>query len=409
MLGYVIKTIKELLSNKRNLIVVLIGVILVGGLALLTGKSNQNEIKNKTSINIGVVDNDHSIYSSLILDYFKKTESITKFANISLDSQKNIEDRFKKGELLAYLVIPKDFANSLMGTDYVAIDAVINTSNVMYSVLLKNMLDSYGSYITNVQVVSGGLYHIGKVEGMTPENLDKMNWDTSVDLIQLALNRDMFFDKNEVENIPATPILQYYIWAILVLLIMLTATLSGSRFLKERQMGAYERLQIAGHSVRSIALVIQLMNSVLWILCYHLLLPAISRFMKCSITMDMYIYIDVCIVLANSVFLLIALLCSNNQQYAILCTFGLMLLSVVGGILIPIGFLPERFLAYSRLTPTYYMIQNLVGYSKGINTMDISTFALCILGFVVVFYGITCILLSHQRNNRRGKCYEAME
>lgn len=409
MLGYVIKTIQELLSNKRNVFVVVIGVFFLGGLALLTGKTEDNPSDNKTSINIGVVDNDHSIYSSLLLDYFKKTESITKFANVTVDSQKNIEERFKNGELLGYLVIPEEFANSLMGLEDVSIDAVINTSNVMYSVLLKNMLDSYGNYITNVQVVSGGLYEVGSIEGMSNENLDKMNWDTSVDLVQLALNRELFFDKKEVTDIPSTPILQYYVWAILILLILLTASLSGLRFLKERQMGTYERLQIAGHSVKVIGLVILLMNSVLWILSYHLLLPVISQLMKCNTPVDTYIYMDVCIILANAVFLLIAVLCSNMQQYAIICTFGLMLLSIVGGIIFPIGFLPEKFLTYSRFTPTYYMIQNVVGYSKGINTLDIKTFTIASLGVALVLYGITCILLSHQRNNRRGKWYEAVE
>ena len=131
MLAYLIKTIKELLTSKKNISIFAAAVLLVGALALTASGSEEKPNKEKPNINIGVVDNDNSVYSSLILNYFKNAESVTNFANITLDSEENMKKLFDEGKLLAYLVIPPDFANSLMGTDYVAIDVVMNTSNVI--------------------------------------------------------------------------------------------------------------------------------------------------------------------------------------------------------------------------------------------------------------------------------------
>ncbi len=401
MSGYIIKTIKELLSNKKNLIFFIITILLVGALALTAGSEQKEEKKVKPNITIGVVDNDKSVTSKLILNYFKNTDSITKFANIIFDTQKNMEEYFEQGQLLAYLVIPENFSKSLMGTEYITIDVMMNTSDMMYSVLLKNILDSYGTYITNVQVVSGGLYRLGGVYRMGEDARTKMNVDTSIDLVQLALNRDEFFMKNEVFEIPSTPILQYYIWAILVLLLLLTASLSGNRFLKERQMWTFERLRIAGHSIYSIIATILIMNSIIWMICFNLLLPVISSFIHCNVSLGTYLYIDLCILLANVFFLFISILCSNSQQYAVICTFGLMLLSIVGGILIPISLLPERFLSYSRLTPTYYLIRNLVKFGNGTNLINIGFFAMIMIVTVLLLYGLSCFILRHQ--NRRGE------
>ncbi len=403
MLAYLIKTIKELLTSKKNISIFAAAVLLVGALALTASGDEEKPIKEKPNIDIGVVDNDNSVYSSLILNYFKNTESVTNFANITLDSEVNMKKLFEEGKLLAYLVIPPDFANSLMGADYVAIDVVMNTSNVMYSVLLKNMLDSYGTYITNVQLVSGGLYHLGIDMGMSSEKRNQMNIDTSLELVKLALNRDRFFDKTEVLSIPSTPVLQYYLWAVLALMILLTATLSGSRFLKERQLGTYERLRIAGHSVRSIVLIILIVNSLLWVICFNLLLPVIVDLMQLNISTELYLYVNLCILLANACFLLVSIFCRNNQQYSIICTFGLMLISVIGGVLIPISFLPERFLVFSRMTPTYHMIQDMIKFVKGANSRNLIAFAMVTLVVVVSLYGISCYVLFRQRETRRGE------
>ncbi len=400
MSGYIIKTIKELLSSKKNLIFFIITVLIVGALALTAGSKPQEETEVTPNITIGVVDHDNSFYSKLILNYFKNTDSITKFANIIYDTQKNMEVHFDQGKLLAYLVIPQNFSKSLMGAEYITIDVNMNTSNMMYSVLLKNILDSYGTYITNVQVVSGGLYRLGGVYRMGEDARNKMNVDTSIDLVQLVLNRDKFFMKNEVLEIPSTPIQQYYIWAILVLFILLTASLSGNRFLKERQMRTFDRLRIAGHSIYSITATILIMNAIIWMLCFNLLLQVVSSFMHCNVSFGTYLYIDLCILLANMFFLFISILCSNSQQYAVICTFGLILLSIIGGILIPISLLPEQFLLYSRLTPTFYIIQNLIKFGNGTNLINIGCFTLIMIFTVLLLYGLSCFILRHQDRRR---------
>ena len=409
MFAYITKMIKELLYRKRNIVFFVVAVLMVGALALTAGTNQKETVPVKPTINIGIIDTDRSIYSSLILNYFNNTKSITDFANVTLDNKENIEELFNEGKLLAYLVIPKNFANSLMNVEAASIEVVLNTSNLMYSVMLKNTLDSYGTYITNVQVVSSGLYSLGKIQGMKSESRNKMNINTSLELIKLALNRDVFFDKREVSTLPATPVLQYYLWAILTLLVLITATLSGSNFLKERQLGTYERLRIAGHSIRRITLVILIVNSLFWILCFNLLLPILTGLMKCSASFEVYLFIDLCILMFNVLFLLIAIFCSNSHQYALVSTFGLMLIAVVGGVLIPISFLPERFLAFSRLTPTYHMIHNLISFIKGSNSINIWLFVLFSLAVILILYGLCCIILKRQKKEQRGRYDEAVE
>ncbi len=98
---------------KRKNLCLFAAVIFLGVLAgFLTRKEDvQREAGERVSI--GIVNHDTSIYSKMLLSFYQENGLFTSYVSVYLGEEEEIFSWFEEGKLDMYLVIPKDFADSM--------------------------------------------------------------------------------------------------------------------------------------------------------------------------------------------------------------------------------------------------------------------------------------------------------
>jgi ABC-2 type transport system permease protein len=100
----------------------LLGVLIM--IIISTSWHVKEEVKEEANyISIGVVDLDDSDYSKMLLSYFNESELFAEYAKVTVGEQSEIKEKFSKGELTMYLLIPKNFVQNLIDIENVPIEA----------------------------------------------------------------------------------------------------------------------------------------------------------------------------------------------------------------------------------------------------------------------------------------------
>ena len=205
-----IKDIKLILSYKKILIA--LGCLIVA-ICVITGTYRYNN-DSGIGIRIGIVNNDDSEYSKLLLNFFKSNKNFSEFATIIEDNEKTILSEFSSGNIDAYIIIPKSFADSLMNIENTRIKIRINQEKEIEAIMLKALLNSYEKYVTSVQNNSYGLYKNLKKSGLPRKENIKVNFLSSMEMVYIVLDKESFFDYKIIES-NSINIVQNYLYVLI--------------------------------------------------------------------------------------------------------------------------------------------------------------------------------------------------
>ncbi|MCR5321787.1 MAG: ABC transporter permease [Lachnospiraceae bacterium] len=349
------KDIKILLTEKKMLIVLIV-LIAIGIVGAVFAKPSQSSI----NVRFGVYDADDSQYSQMLISYFRENESFSSYITLVEKTLPELEQMLADGEIDLYLVIPEDFAAKLMRMDNVPIRAVVDSSDKTKAVLYKNLLLSYAQYISSVQVNAQAVYDIMSYEGYSSDKVSSVNYSLSYDLIFTALGKDAFFKHIELERIEGVSLVNYYVSSGIVLAVMYAGLMAGLLFLTERKSLASDRLRCAGKGIVS-----QFMSKItaFFILCglaFGILILILNLTEKMNFSAASVFMVFAGILISCALFMLISCFMDSAQGYSIFANMIILLLTIVGGGIIPVMYLPEAVAKVARFTPNYWFIRTLL-------------------------------------------------
>lgn len=400
MRGYMIKTIKELGYYRGRILCFSVVIILF----LMYGANMQKDDydqESKSPFSIGVIDLDQSLYSKLLIKYFETSEEFIQFAKIVSGNQNSIEEKFKKGQLTAYLEIPQDFADNLMYLKNTPIKAVVNNTDTTLSILIRNVLDSYETYISAVQINSVALFDVLKQENYSKEELEKMNYESSIKLIMTALGRNSLFEGEVHTQEPYTDIIEYYIWAFLVLAVCISSIICGNRLIQEVSSGVFYRIRIIGHSAYSLIHQIIFVNTVVSSVLICSILWLMNRLLSYSIPIECYFFYFLCCYGLSVFSCILAGICKEQRVYIIISNLFLLIGTVFGGVAVPLIILPKQYLTISKCFANYWMLQYSLQYKEGIRPIGITVMAIMIFAIGVVGTFLVYELFTNEKARRR--------
>ncbi|MBR4726049.1 MAG: ABC transporter permease [Lachnospiraceae bacterium] len=346
----------KLLLKERKMLIVLAALVVIGIAGVLFARPSSAGMK----VRFGFYDADDSQYSQMLVSYFQENENFSSYITLVPAKPSELDRMLADGEIDLYLIIPEDFAERLMRIDNIPIRAVIDASDTTKAVLYRNLLESYARYISSVEVNAQAVYDLMTIEGYSSQEVNSVNYSLSYDLIFTALGKDEFFDHVELERIEGVSLVNYYVSAGIVLVIMYAGLLAGLSFLKERKCLASERLRCAGKSIASqffskLAAFFILCGIALGVLTAVLNLSGNMHFSTGSV---LFIYIGLLVFCV--IFMLISVMADSAGSYSIFANMIILLLLVVGGGIIPIMYLPEAVARVARFTPNYWFIRTLL-------------------------------------------------
>jgi ABC-2 type transport system permease protein len=384
------KDLKDILGSKKRIIVCLIVLIIfIISTSLYTSNHEETSIK---SVKLGVINEDDSSYSKLLIEYFKTSESFSSFISVKIGSQTEIKEEFNKGILDVYLSIPKGFANNLIVLNHLPIEVVINGADKNKAILIDNILRSYEKYIKAVEINCVALYDRMTIAGFHNEFINKKNMEISYDLIFTALGKENFFAYEGVGDYKNTSFIHYLVVAFLSTIVLYTTFYMGLFIRKEKDMGIYGRLYAAGVPVwiylleKLLVLFGLIVLLVLGLVLIAKILIGISISFLSLICFLSLVLTGIAFVIFINVFF------KKTTDYLLTGNFLCLFYTILGGGLIPSMYLPDKMLQLAQFTPTYWMIKMMLLSESNLNTsiiyknitlLSISTLILYLLSLLV--------------------------
>lgn len=349
------KDFKQILADRGSVLVLALLVICVAA-AVLLGRPAEGTPK----LNLGIVDKDSSEYSKLLISYFAENEVFNEYITVVCGSEYDIESEFNAGELDLYVVIPEEFAANLMRINNVGMKAVINSSDITKSVILKELLNSYADYISAVEVNCQSVYDIMTDSDDTYENVQKTNERISYDLIFTALGKDSFFEIVDYDRVSGIPLSNYYVYVLIAVIVLYTGVFAGASLLKDRLSMTYTRLSSIGYS--RIKMILSKCFAYGTFLAVMLIAAFLTVHFASDVKLDTGAFIAAMIFgyLCCLLWCLTALLFKSSSSYMVLSNMIVLFMCIAGGGIIPIMYLPEVMANIAKFTPIYWFIRMLV-------------------------------------------------
>lgn len=387
---------KVLLTRKRKaLFLVFIFLIIVIGI-FYHRKNKEETIIEETKIQIGVVNDDSSELSKLFLDFFNKSEVFRSYAEIFYGTEKIMKEKLAKDELQMYLVIPKNFVQNMIAIENTPIRIVINTSDTTKALLMKNLLEGYEKFISAVEINCVTLYEVMELDGLSEELITEKNIEISLDLVTSVINKNDLFQRLTIENFKNIPLFFYYGCEIVLLLMMYSSVVCGIHLIKEMQSKILSRLFTAGVNPLLIFFEKLILYSTITAL------PGILAFVIfCIIWKEKILITCIIFYLVSSMFccsLVIAFsACFRSiQSYLLASNVIILFLTILGGGIIPLMYLPQTMVKFSKITPNYWFISNLFTILKDEKNTNNNLLSLGLFIFSLGLMAIGCFIYARK-------------
>lgn len=353
------KEFRQIFRNKAIIAIIL--VVPVVQLLILPLAANF-EVKN---INLAVVDNDHSTFSS------KLVTKITSSGNFRLTgSSASFKDAFKliesdKADLI--LEIPQGFEKNLIREGrqklFIAVNAINGTKANLGGAYLNTIIKNFNADI-RIQLTASGKFNQSPVI-----EIASSNW--------------------------YNPLMNYKIFMVpgilAILVTMVGAYLSALNIVKEKEIGTIEQINVTPikkyHFILGKLIPFWVLGLVVFSLGITVARTVYGIFPVGSIAL-MYGFVMVYLLAVLGLGLLISTYAETQQQAMFISFFFLMIFIMMGGLFTPIESMPDWAKTVSKFNPVSYMIEVMrMVVLKGSGFNDIKYHLLKIMLFAIVLNG----------------------
>ena len=347
------KDLKLIFSDKKM-------IILLIALLVLSAAGIMFCVQETTgpAVRFGIADEDQTEYSGLLVTYFDENEVFSSYFQVVRGTRYELSDMFDAGELDMYLIIPKDFTENLSDIINMPIEGKINSSDKTKAVLLTNLANAYSSYISSVEMNCQGIVNAMRKDGCYESSkISEVNRTVSFELLFTALGKDSFFKREIIERFEGISLVNYYIYAGMILIILYAGLLAGLKTLKERVSKVGDRLVSAGIGKTRIFISGLAAFLIVYGVIMLVAVGLIAALSELSIPGSAVFFIFSAIVVSCVLFMIIARFMNSVSGYMVLGNMLILFMTIAGGGIIPIMYLPEGVLAVARFTPTYWFIK----------------------------------------------------
>ncbi len=340
-------------KNRKHIVFVIVLMLAMVSTICYVREQEMEEVEG-SKIGLGVAVEDISAYAELLLQYFNENEIFLQYVELIEAEEQKLKEVLEQGKLDAYLVIPENFAESMIEMENLPIKARVSMASPTKALILRHVMEAYENYIEAVEVNCTALYRYMKESGFAQKELDAANMEISLELIFTALGKDTMFRNHmvETEKKEVLSLVEHYQYTGVYFILLFLFIPAGLHLIALRQNGLTNRLKAVNIPIGSVVVAVGLP---------YLLLAAVLLGGVCYIKGspdrmgEAFLLVFPWLLAA----LLLGVVSKENKRYLFVCSMVLVCLAVVGGSLIPEEFLPDSFRTVAAWMPnrnfTYVM------------------------------------------------------
>ncbi len=331
-------------KNRQNIGYIIVLIIVM--ISTFCYVREQESAPERGKILLGVAKEDTSEYAELLLQYFQDNENFLNYVELIEAEEQKLLSALEEYRLDAYLVIPENFAKSMIQMENLPIRAKVSMKHPTKALALRHVMEAYETYIEAVEVNCTALYRCMKETGFDTEELNNANMDISLELIFTALGKDDFFRTRvvETEERKSLSLAEHYRYTCVYFVLLFFFIPAGLKLLALKKKGLLNRFKAVNVTSGSLLFAVGFP----YLLFSVLTLAAVCCFEE---NMDGFFRALILVLPWLLVFLLLGFLCRENKTYLFLCSMLLICLAVLGGSLIPEEFLPDSFRMVAEWMP----------------------------------------------------------
>ena len=381
------------------LTLVLLTIIASIGYAFLHEKKNDESLMRMT---VGIVGdkNDKTLNMGITLLKVADTSRLTiDFLNYY--SEDDAVKAMKGQKIMAYIVVPQGFAESIMSGENKKLNYVMAESGAaMSSLLTRDVADVVSNYIVETQAGVTAMCDYAEAKGFENSKVKNIDIDMSLEYINLIVGRERFVSITEVGLGGRISFAGYYICGFTVFFLLcfgiacctlrVKSSRALDRLLYSKGYGVW--CQVLGEYIPYISI------AVITLLIPFCIAVIVSGYINFPVPeLKYWIFSDYALIpfkLLPAVFVITALqfllyeLVSGIINSVLLQFITSVVLAYISGCFYPIYFMPDFVQRLSSLLPSGVAIN----YFSGLLTEDLSTGALvgCVIyGFVFLILSVT--------------------
>ena len=360
---------KDFIRKWRNPIIIigftLIPIIFAFIFGLIFGTSQERTLPR---ISVLAVDEDQSLFSEFFLSSFKQGE-LNKIIDLKkVDKEQGLK-LMNKGKASALLIIPQKFGEKIWGGQPVEISLLKNPSEQFLPQIVEEICDISSLLFSSLfSVFSDELGTIKKFidEGNFPdiqisslsvqikrriESISKYVFPPIISLKQKTIK--------EKEGESPLSVQAYILPAIAVMFLLFICNVVFEDILKEKKMGTLLRMTISPLKISDFIWSKTLISTIIGILCTFILI-ALGRIIFSIHWGNPFLlfFIVICLnfMIAGFISSLYTFIRTEQQAGAVLSSV-IMVMSLLGGSMVPAESFPPFILNISKLTLNYWGIQ----------------------------------------------------
>lgn len=343
-------------------------MILILGSNILSGGSS--------FINIGLVDEDNSISSKVLIDLIKTTEGI-QVKTMSLDeANKN----FIEKNINFSVIIPKNFQENLLKGKDEKIEIEALEKENLYFIVYENLNNEIKN-LKDMAVISKGKIDVY-------EQLLKNYNNKKIQIEKRPLN-DLSYDYG---------VSQIFLGA-LIMFMFYKASSGADLISNDKNNNIYTRIFICDIKAWQYYLANICSSMVCLIIQIVLSLLALKYIIKIRLGISysaLFIILIITAILAVSIGSFCVAISKSEAEANILSNILVITFVMLGGCFIPIRIFPNFINKISYFTPTRWVMEAVLGLQQGDSFLDITKYVIVVILFAITFFMIAAYKTSKE-------------
>lgn len=359
----------NLQQNKRRgfmlPLILLFPVLLIGAVIILVmtffDSSEQSPIK------LGVVNQDQSKETEMIIDILEETSEFGPFMQIESLDEDQAEDKVEANELSAYLLLPEDFTSNLYDGYPVTMSVIGNLKQEMESNVVHELINSVMRHIETSQANILLVNEYAKKVDMDDETRSELVMDEFMRTLFSVAGKDKVISEDTVENYSTTSPVHYFMLSSFFIVITVWLLVIYHYLYREEANRMIERMRLYGvthlQQITARIIVTLIMTGVFATLAFVVLI----NFISFDLYREDYIRIALICFLYSSFYLVLLAVCEMvlHAPRIRLLVHSLLTITLIGlsGALIPTIYFPlyiQDILAYIPATEALFWLQEIV-------------------------------------------------
>lgn len=352
--------IKLSISFKK---ILLIWLVILVSFGILSASFNSYDEKSRQvqKIVVGVVNNDPSAPTLMLLDSFKNTEHFSDLFELTTLNITEAKTKFSAGDIDAYIIIPKDFAEALFYYENKKIIVYTRVGNRTKNSILLNTLRGYSDYVKTTDVATYTLNNLMKDLKVGNKKFKEINNKFTFELLTATIGRTIYFNREKINDIPKSSSLIYYLFSIPISIVTFISISYALSYLSKREKSVYKRIIMSDISLiknNVVELLSLMISSLILFSPYYIFLLFYKNLM---VFVTSIISITLIYVLWAYLWTIIATILKDKLLTSFTSILGAFFITFLSGGIIPFILLPTWVKNASVYIPNLNAIKLMLG------------------------------------------------